>query len=52
MKINAEWHGKNKMPKNPTLDERVKWHLEHSKNCSCRPLGGTILEEITKRKLL
>jgi hypothetical protein len=50
-KINAQWHLKNKMPKNPTLDERIKWHLEHAKNCTCRPLGGKILEEIKKRGL-
>jgi len=49
MKINAEWHTKNRMPKNPTLDERVEWHLQHIKNCKCRPLGGRILEEIKKR---
>ncbi|HVT00750.1 MAG TPA: hypothetical protein VHE53_00775 [Patescibacteria group bacterium] len=52
MKINAEWHTKNKMPKNPTLDQRIEWHLAHAKNCSCRPLGGKILEEIKKRNLL
>lgn len=52
MKINAEWHTKNKMPKNPTLDERVKWHLAHAKNCTCRLLDGKILEEIKKRGLL
>ncbi len=46
---NTEWHSKNKMPKNPTLDQRVKWHFEHARNCSCRPLGGKILEEIKKR---
>jgi len=49
MKINAKWHLENKMPKKPTLDQRIKWHLEHAKNCSCRPLGGKILEEIKKR---
>ena len=52
MKINAEWHTKNKMPENPTLDERIKWHLAHAKNCICRPRGGKILEEIKKRGLL
>ncbi len=50
-KINAEWHRANKMPKNPTLDQRIKWHLEHARNCSCRPLAGKILEEIKKRGL-
>jgi len=49
--MNAEWHSKNRMPKNPTIDERIKWHLEHVRNCTCHPLGGKILEEIKKRGL-
>ena len=36
MKLNKEWHHKNKMPKNPTLQERITWHKEHMKNCKCR----------------
>jgi len=52
MKINAEWRRANKMPKNPNPEQRIKWHLEHAKNCSCRPLGGKILEEIKKRGLI
>ncbi|HVZ12740.1 MAG TPA: hypothetical protein VG965_06960 [Patescibacteria group bacterium] len=52
MKINAEWHKQNKMPKNATLDERVAWHLAHAKNCTCRPLAGKILDEIKKRRIL
>jgi hypothetical protein len=51
MKLNSAWHLAHKMPKNPTLDERISWHLEHAKNCLCRPLGGKILEEIHKRGL-
>ncbi len=47
--INKEWHLKNLMPKNPTLDQRITWHLGHVKNCKCRPLEGKILEEIKKR---
>lgn len=34
--INKEWHQKNKMPKNPTLEERIQWHKEHLKYCDCR----------------
>lgn len=49
MAINKEWHLVNKMPKNPTMDQRINWHVEHSKNCNCRALGGKILEEIKKR---
>lgn len=51
MKINAEWHKKNKMPKNPTIEQRIKWHLEHQKNCSCRPIPEKLLGEMKKRKL-
>lgn len=49
MGINKDWHLANKMPKNPSLEERIKWHLEHVKSCDCRPLGGKILEEIEKK---
>jgi len=49
MSINKDWHLANKMPKNPSLDQRINWHLEHSKNCDCRALGGKILKEIKKR---
>ncbi len=34
--INAKWHLANKMPKNATFAQRVKWHEEHAKNCTCR----------------
>ncbi|HZD60369.1 MAG TPA: hypothetical protein VE439_07950 [Anaerolineae bacterium] len=46
---NAEWHLKNTMPKNPTLDQRVRWHIEHARNCPCPSLDGEILEELKKR---
>lgn len=49
MNINKEWHEKNKMPKNPTFDQRVKWHLEHQKNCSCRKISEKLAEELTRR---
>lgn len=48
-KLNKEWHEKNRMPKNPTLDQRVVWHIEHSKHCSCRTMPKNIEEEIKKR---
>lgn len=46
MSINKEWHLKNKMPKNPTFAERVKWHLAHQKNCSCRKIARKLAEEM------
>lgn len=36
MRLNKEWHLTNKMPKNPTIEQRIHWHTEHKKNCQCR----------------
>lgn len=34
------------MPKNPTHDERLKWHIAHSKNCNCRKPSESLQKEI------
>jgi len=47
--INKEWHLAHKMPKDPTIDQRISWHAEHSKNCSCRPMPDDI-SKTTKEK--
>jgi hypothetical protein len=52
MKINKEWHLQNKMPKNPTFEQRVKWHLEHQKNCTCRPVPEKLVKEMKEKKLV
>jgi hypothetical protein len=41
-KINREWHARHKMPKNPSDDQRVGWHLDHARNCGCRKIEGSI----------
>lgn len=53
MKINKEWHLKNRMVKNPTHEERMKWHIEHLKFCSCRlptPKLKKEMEEFLKKE--
>lgn len=42
--INREWHESNRMPKNPTDDQRIQWHIEHAKNCSCRPIPQGVIK--------
>lgn len=49
MTINAEWHEKNKMPKNANFEQRVKWHLEHIKHCNCMPIPAKLAEEMKKQ---
>lgn len=51
-KLNAEWHRAHRMPKNPSLDQRILWHAEHTKQCACRKPTGKILDELKKRGLI
>lgn len=48
--INREWHEKNKMPKNPSFEQRIKWHKEHMKNCKCREPSEKLKKEMKKLK--
>jgi hypothetical protein len=47
--MNKEWHAKHKMPKNPSFEQMVAWHLAHQQHCSCRPISGKLAAEMTKR---
>jgi hypothetical protein len=52
-KINVEWHLSHKMPKNPKLEQRIEWHKEHAKNCSCRPNVEEFIKKLeNERKIL
>jgi hypothetical protein len=51
MSINKEWHLRHKMPKNPTVEQRIEWHLAHARNCGCRKIEGKILDEMKKRRI-
>jgi hypothetical protein len=46
-----KWHDKNRMPKNPTIEQRIKWHLEHEKHCGCRLIPKDLVKEMKKRGL-
>jgi hypothetical protein len=35
-RLKREWHIAHPMPKNPTLQQRIHWHIEHLKHCGCR----------------
>jgi hypothetical protein len=50
-KLNKEWHQAHPMPAKATIDQRIAWHLEHAKHCSCRKIEGKLLEEMKKRHI-
>ncbi|MCB9993794.1 MAG: hypothetical protein H6873_09080 [Hyphomicrobiaceae bacterium] len=48
-KINADWHRANPMPKNPSPEQRIDWHLRHAVNCECRGIPAGILRLMQAR---
>ena len=48
--MNKEWHKEHKMPDGPTEKERIKWHLEHTKNCACRPMPRELLAKLSEEQ--
>jgi hypothetical protein len=49
-KLNREWHEANRMPKNPTIEQRLHWHVEHAKNCQCREMPEKIKAAMKKSR--
>ena len=47
--LNADWHLNHRMPANASVEQRLEWHLEHAKNCLCRPIPEKIAEELKRR---
>jgi len=39
------------MPANASLDQRIAWHLAHTKACACRVLPAGILMELKRRRI-
>jgi uncharacterized protein YdhG (YjbR/CyaY superfamily) len=46
--MNVEWHKAHVMPKGASLDQRIAWHREHEKRCSCRPIPPKLLEQMRR----
>ena len=49
--INKAWHLKHRMPDNPSLEQRIQWHIAHAKACGCREIPPAIMKELKKRKI-
>jgi hypothetical protein len=50
-KINEEWHRKNPMPKNASMEERVVWHKAHAKSCACREIPKTVAAYMKEKNI-
>lgn len=40
------------MPRSPTLEQRMAWHIDHAKKCACREIPPKLAVEMKKRGLL
>jgi hypothetical protein len=50
--LNRAWHEKHRMPANATLDQRIRWHLAHRRECGCRPIPARLAATMKARGLL
>lgn len=48
--MNGKWHKANRMPKNATTAQKMQWHVNHARECSCRPIPKTIQAKMLERK--
>lgn len=52
-KMNTGWHKLHPMPQHPTTDQRIEWHLQHSRHCQCRTdLPEKLKEEMVNRGIV
>ncbi len=45
-KVNKEWHSSHRMPANPTRQQRLEWHFDHTEKCDCRPVPESLEAEV------
>jgi hypothetical protein len=48
--MNREWHKQHKMPGTTTENERIEWHIEHTRNCSCRGFPEGLLPKLSEKQ--
>ena len=49
-KINKKWHLENKMPRGANIKVRIQWHVNHKRECGCRPIPKSIQKKLLERK--
>lgn len=49
MKVNISWHKKNPIPKG-MIEDKIQWHVNHARECGCRPIPDSIKQKLSQRK--
>jgi hypothetical protein len=50
-RLNTGWHQGHPMPKEPTLRQRINWHVEHQEHCSCRDIPEKVKAAMKKMNI-
>lgn len=48
--MNQDWHQQHPEPRHATLEQKLRWHVEHMKECACTPPPGAIMIELDRRE--
>lgn len=49
-KVNENWHKNNPIPQKVTINQRIQWHVDHQRECGCRPIPPLIQTKMLERK--
>ncbi len=44
--MNKDWHQQHKMPDRASDADRIEWHINHARNCGCRPIPKPLAEKV------
>ncbi len=44
--MNTDWHNEHVLGAKAPMEERVRWHLQHTDKCGCRPIPKDVQDVI------
>jgi hypothetical protein len=47
--MNTDWHSEHVLGAKASLEERVRWHLQHADKCGCRPIPRDVEDAIDQK---
>jgi hypothetical protein len=47
--MNTDWHSEHVLGAKASMEERVRWHLQHTAKCACRPIPKDVQDAIDRK---
>jgi hypothetical protein len=48
--VNADWHRAHVLGSGAPMEARIAWHIEHARECACRPIPETVQRAIDAKR--